>query len=39
MSSTVPVCGMRGRDKNEKAELAEGNHLLMDEYGSSLFKS
>ena len=33
------VCGMRGRDKNEKAELAEGNHLLTDKYGPPLFKS
>ena len=26
------VCGMRGRDENEKEELAEGGHVLVDKY-------
>jgi hypothetical protein len=24
------VCGVRGRDENEKAELTEGGHVLVD---------
>ena len=31
------VGGVGDRDENEKAELAEGDHLLVDKYGLPLF--